>query len=321
MIKYLYILTSDETDYYTEQALMSITSLKMRMPDTFVSLLIDDVTEKTLTGKRGTILESVNELKIAEVDPQFNRKARSRWLKTSMRRHIKGDFLYIDCDTVICEDLSDIEKTTIDLGAVLDEHILLRECSIRKNVQSSEMFNFNFTFLDNYYNSGVIFCKDISICHSFFEEWHKLWLNNISKGIIDQPSFNQANKNFDGIIKEMDGIWNCQIPLGGLVFLVNSKIIHYISTIKNNNPYTMADPSLLKKIKEYGIDNDVIEKYLLHPKTNFYFHTRMITNKKTLEAMFSLQFQILKRIYNWKCIQLIEKCLQVIYNAMRKNKK
>ncbi|GHT86405.1 hypothetical protein FACS1894137_11940 [Spirochaetia bacterium] len=122
-MKYVYVLVSDESDYYFEQALMSITSLKMQMPAGFVVLLIDDITEKTLSGKRRDILELVDELKVVEIESKFNKKARSRWLKTTMREHIQGDFLYIDCDTVIAEDLSDIAKLDIELGGVPDSHV------------------------------------------------------------------------------------------------------------------------------------------------------------------------------------------------------
>jgi hypothetical protein len=41
-----------------------------------------------MIGKRKEILSHVNELKIITIDGHFNKKARSRWLKTSMRQHL-----------------------------------------------------------------------------------------------------------------------------------------------------------------------------------------------------------------------------------------
>jgi len=323
MIKYLYVLTSDETDYYLEQALMSITSLKMRMSDAFVSLLIDDITEKTLTDKRRNILDIINELKIVKIDSQFNKKARSRWLKTSMRRHIKGDFLYIDCDTVICDDLTDIENPSIILGAVLDRHILIQESRKKKFFQNNDkILGFNASFVsDKHFNSGVIFCRDNPICHSFFDEWHKLWIMGISKKIfIDQPSFNQANINFNKIITEMDGIWNCTIYFGGIVFLVNAKIIHYFATVHNDS-YILADYSILRYIKKICIIDDNIKKYLLHPKTSFYLHTELIANKKTIEIIYSRLFKLFKYIYYLKIIRLIDALIDTILFKLKANLK
>ena len=318
MIKYLYVLVSDETDDYLEQALISITSLKMRMPEAFVSLLIDDITKKTLVDKRGNILELINELKGIEIDSQFNKKARSRWLKTSMRRHIAGDFLYIDCDTVICEDLTEIENLGIDLGAVLDCHVLLHEHDAKEMFQNNDkLLGFDSSLKTNkHFNSGVIFCRDIPVCHSFFDEWHKLWLSGIKRRLIDQPSFNQANLNFDNIIKEVEGLWNCQICTGGIVFLVNAKIIHYFVTRKGSIPYTLADPLLIQKIKNTGIIDNDIKKLLTSPKNNFYLNTFLISNKKMQEIITSPLFSILRHIYDWSLIQLVNKLLVKIRNKM-----
>jgi len=309
MIKYLYVLVSDETDYYLEQALLSITSLKMRMPYAFVSLLIDDSTEKTLMEKRKNILELVSEVKVVEIETQFSKKARSRWLKTSMRRYISGDFLFIDCDTVICEDLSDIEKNDIMLGAVLDRHVLISDSSFKEDIQNNDkILKFNASLVsDKHFNSGVIFCRDNPLCYTFYEEWHKLWLRGSSKKIIDQPSFNQANLNFNNIITEMNGIWNCQIIQGGLIFLFDAKIIHIFTHSQNNGPYTLTDPFFLQKIKEAGIINSEVKSLLLYPKINFHKSTYIIADKKTIDIIISRMFPVVKKIYFWKCIELILK--------------
>ena len=318
-------MVSDETDDYLEQALISITSLKMRMPEAFVSLLIDDTTEKSLTDKRKNILELVNELKVVEIDSQFNKKARSRWLKTSMRRYIEGDFLFIDCDTVICEDLSEIENLGIDLGAVLDCHLLIHDHSRRDFFKNSDkLLGFESSLkTDKHFNSGVIYCKDITVCHAFFEEWHRLWLFGIKKRIIDQTSFNQANFNLNNIMAEMDGIWNCQIcsetRSGGLAFLANAKIIHYFGTRIDDGPYTLANHSLFQKIKFSGsIDND-IKKLLLSPKTNFNLRCYILSDNKIIEILKSPLFVILKRIYDWRLIQSINKLL-IKWLKSRQNK-
>jgi len=280
VLKYVYGLVSDETDYYLEQALMSITSLKIRMPDAFISLVIDDITDKTLIGKRKNVLGFVNELKVVNIALQFNKKIRSRWLKTSIRKHIDGNFIFIDCDTVICDDLSHIGNLDCDLGAVLDCHIL-RHGSDAKIIQGNDkILGFSASFVsDKHFNSGVIFCRDTSICHKFFDEWHGLWLSRMKSNIfIDQPSFNQANLNLNNIITEIDGIWNCQISKGGIVFLCDAKIIHYFTSLPGKNPYLLADFSLLHKISEIGIDEEII-KYLSHPKRIFSLNTRIEVRK------------------------------------------
>jgi hypothetical protein len=315
MFKYLYVLVSDENDYYLEQALMSITTLKMYTPDAYISLLIDDSTEKTLIGIRGSVLELINELIVEKIEGQFNKKARSRWLKTSMRLHIKGDFLFIDCDTIICSNLHGLEDFTADLGAVLDLHLLLQDSPARKRFQNRDKkLGFNTSYIsDKHYNSGVIFCKDNTICHSFFAEWHSLWVKGYTKSVKDQPSFNQTNLNFKNIIEEMQGVWNCQIRTGGIVYLNDAKIIHYFSN-ENNAPYALADPSVLQEIKKSGIINEDLRQCLFHPKSNFYSNTQLLTDKNTIDILRLRSFKIFSSMYNWGFFQIFEKILEIFSN-------
>jgi lipopolysaccharide biosynthesis glycosyltransferase len=317
MIKYLYVLASDDSDYYLEQTLMSITSLRMHAPSAFVSLLMDDVTEKALIDKRKNILELVNEVKIIEIDSQFNKKARSRWLKTSMRQHIEGDFLYIDGDTIICEDLKEVENFDMDLGAVLDCHVPLHDHIRKKYIQNSEkLLGLSVSSkTDKYFNSGVLFCRDIPTCHSFFKGWHLLWLKGYLKNDIDQPSLNQVNVDFNDMIKEINGTWNCQILVGGMAFFANAKIIHYFATnIIENNPCTLARLPVFHRIKEFCIIDDKIKEKLSHPKTEFSLRTTPISSKKILEIHDSYSFRLLKFIYNRKCFPLIERLLKILFS-------
>jgi hypothetical protein len=322
MIKYVYVLVSNEDDYYLGQALISITSLKMRMPNAFVSLLIDDSTEKALIGKRRNILELVNELKVVAIAPQFNKKARSRWLKTSMRQHIEGDFLYIDCDTVICEDLSDVENIPGDMCAVLDRHLLISNSPKKEYFHDNDKeLGFNASWKSNkHFNSGVILCKNISVCHSFFNKWHSLWVEGYTKMVIDQPSFNQVNYNLNNVIKEMEGVWNCQIHTGGIAFLADAKIIHYFSSIKSKISYTLFDPSILQNINLSCVIDEQLKKCLLYPKRNFYLHTEILTDKKTIEILYSKSFKLLRFFYDWKCFQLFEKLLRFLLSVKKKFK-
>jgi hypothetical protein len=302
-MKYIYVLVSDEKDYYYEQAFLSIVSLKMKMPAGFVSLLIDDITEKTLVDKRRNILGYINELKVIKVDNLFNKEARSRWLKTSMRHHIEGDFLFIDCDTVIVDDLSDIGKLNLDLGAVYNEHILLNDYFkyfpyTKKPMQNRDKkLGFVSTYQSNkYFNSGVMFCRDNPVIHNFFQAWHELWMFSASKGIAkDQPAFNHANLSFNNIITEIDGIWNCQINYGGIRYLEKAKIIHYLGSIESPCPYLLGDMYALCIIKENGCLTHDIEERLKYPKAAFMPNTRLITNTKSLIIIDSPIFLVLMR--------------------------
>jgi len=317
MIKYIYVLVSDEADYYLEQALMSIVSLRIHTPNAFVTLLIDNITEKSLENKRRNILELVSELKVVEIDSRFGKKARSRWLKTSMRQHVEGDFLYIDCDTIICDDLNDVKNNDVNLGAVLESHHSVKNHYFEKYFQNNDkILGFNASFESNYhFNSGVIFCRDIPICHSFFKEWHRLWLFCFEKGIlIDQASFNQANYILANVITELDGRWNCQIVVDGAIrYLHNAKIIHYYYNsvfLDKDGAYFLANQSILEDIKKTITISDELENNLRNSKCLFVPNTRLVVVGKFNDSM---TYHGVKKIFYSKLGGAIEFIFSAIY--------
>ena len=62
-VKYLFVLTSSPKDFFCEQTLVAIASLRVHNPNAFVTLLTDDKTAETLTGPRAALKDAVDELK------------------------------------------------------------------------------------------------------------------------------------------------------------------------------------------------------------------------------------------------------------------
>jgi len=313
-MKYLYVLTSDNSDCYLEQALLSMTSLRLWTPEAFISLLTDNITEATLIEKRSEIRNCVNELISVEIDDCFDKKARSRWLKTSMRHHIKGDFLYIDCDTIIVEDLSPLNNSggISNLGAIFDLHKCLSDAkkyptSFSKTKRKLEKLEFTpIENLSAYFNSGVLLCKDCSTVHIFFKEWHKLWLFCYQKGVAtDQQSLNQANYNLGNLITELDGKWNYQIKAhGGLKFLHAAKIIHYYKS--GDKTYLLANPNIFKKIKETGLINQELKSMLAEPKSLFSDDAKIVCeSNEDIAFRKSKIYKIAKHIYHSKFVKIV----------------
>ena len=155
----VYILISNGDDLFYEQLLVSLYSLRMHNPELNVVVLADEKTERTLHGKRSKIRELANEIKVVAVPEEYNPKARSRYIKTTFRNYLSGNLLFIDTDTVITDNLRDVENTNADMACVLDYHAPLDQQldgdKIRQNVQS--IFNENISDENIYFNSGVIF--------------------------------------------------------------------------------------------------------------------------------------------------------------------
>ena len=65
-VKYLFVMTSSPKDFFCEQTLVAIASLRDHNPNAFVTLLTDDKTAATLTsGSRAALKEAVDELKVS----------------------------------------------------------------------------------------------------------------------------------------------------------------------------------------------------------------------------------------------------------------
>jgi len=318
-MKYLYVLTSDDSDYYLEQTLLSITSLRLYMPDAFVVLLVDDVTEANLTGKRAEILKLITELKSIKIDSRFNKKARSRWLKTSMRMHITGDFFYIDNDTIIAGDLSSIENIDADIAAVLNDHIYLSEFVKtrlhRMNVYYKKLGFVHFSSWKYFFNGGIILCKDSKTGHDFFREWHHLWFLNFELGnVTDQQSLNQVNFIMNNVVREIDGIWNCQILNdGALQFLHDAKIIHYFATHVHSKFFLLANKEYTEKIKETGVVDQKTKDMLKNPKAHIAPNTRIMLVDRSLREFYdSAICGAAKRIYYTRLGSVIEFVFSII---------
>jgi hypothetical protein len=309
-MKYLYVLTSDTTDYYLEQALMSIASLKEHTPNGFVSLLVDDMTEKTLVESRRNILDMADELKIVTLPDGTGKMQRSRWLKTTMRDHIGGDFLYIDCDTVISGDLSAIDDLKIELGAVPDTHVPFNGGYGGRQYVLSVIKRIGFPFSPEpvyHFNGGLIFSRDTPLGRDFFAEWHRLWQISRSKGIpTDMPSLNQASINYNQCIQPIDGIWNCQIMNGGLQYLANAKIIHYFSSNKQENPYLLGNETVFENIRENGVTKDMRDKFK-NPKTLFVPQTMLIADKSILDFICTFTFLFKRRRFLKALCRFVDK--------------
>jgi hypothetical protein len=219
--------------------------------------------------------------------------------------------MFIDCDTIITGDITHDFESTMQIGTVLDTHVPLSMHHLKDDFikqKSASGFSDQFVF-SNYYNSGILFCRDTSATHAFFNKWHELWLESNRHGIsADQPSFNQANYELGDLITELPGEWNCQIAFNGLPFFHKAKIIHYYATsiVSFEPAYMLASPHILSSIKDTGNLTPEIAKMLDNPKSAFMAKSRIVADEVVLDILDSAYFQKLlwlrrghERLFFW----------------------
>jgi len=293
-MQYLYVLTSTPNDIFYEQFLLSVKSLRLLMPNAEIVLLCDAKTKDTLTGKREIHQNIITKTISVDVPPDFSQTEVSRWLKTSMRCIVSGDFLYIDCDTIITDDLSSIKDIGKKFGVCLDKHSLIDRHGKKNNIiENDKKLGFSSYLSNKHFNGGILYCPDTPEIHKLFERWHELWLFCKSKNIIrDMPSLNMAIYENPSFCTELDGTWNCQIAYNGLPYLANSKIIHYFATDLNfySSPFILASENILKQIKENGAISVEILELLKNPRAAFVPETRIISGDDMLSVINSNYF-------------------------------
>lgn len=268
--KLVYILTCSPDDNFIEQALLSIYTARYYNATALIILIVDDLTNKLLVGRRAEILEYISEKLVVDLPDDMNMINRSRWLKTSFRKLISGDLLFIDCDTIITSSLNEIDNCSSEIAAVLDSHLPLNKylVSIFDHVRKrAEIVGWDVTKEKYYFNSGVIYVKDTEGNSRFFEDWHSCWIKGIKSQIIaDQPYFALANIKSGRPVQRLDDVWNC-IMYTQPLFVDHAKIMHF-SSFKNMS-YLFGN-SFLRKVRNDGVQNNDFIKYsILNPLLSF----------------------------------------------------
>ena len=314
----VYVLTSSENDIYLEQAFVSMYSLKYYMPESHTILLTDKETEKTFAGLRKEEIKYADEIIAIDLDAEkYNGQQRSRILKTSVRKHVKGDFLFIDCDTIITKPLYDIEGIDADIAACWDTHSLFEDNPYRDMcIEHAQLLGWNVENEKEYFNSGVIYVKDSPIAHQFYDLWNQNWLNGLEKGVkMDQPAFALTNFQMGHIIKTLPDIWNCELK-HGIRYLKDAYIVHYLCTnpsvFQSKQLFILNEKDVLMEIKRTGCVPENIKKtiddpfyglaeithvfagediYFFHTDSYKYLRSRFKRGKKSMQDKWLMVFK------------------------------
>lgn len=252
--KLVYVLTCAPEATYIEQALMSVYSARHYNPDATIVLMVDDKTDALLTGKRGEILNYISEKIVVPFDDEsLTPMYRSRWIKTQVRQLIKGDFMFVDCDTITQRSLADIDGFECEVGAVLESHLPVSEfCEslLRTAQEANSKIGVDVDVEEQYFSSGVLLVKDTQKTHKLYELWHQYWKEGNEIGLkIDQPSLAKANREMGHIIEQIPDTYNC-ILFTRPTFVREAHILH-IAAFKN--PSFLFTDRVLNYVKENGL--------------------------------------------------------------------
>ena len=240
MFKIVYVTVGADKIEYINMQRIAVASAKKHMPHVPVVIVTDG---ETLPKLRKYKDFSGVELASFPVPADLNTVEKSRYLKTNLRSLVSGDFLYIDSDSIICEDFSD-DLPECSLGLVLDENRPLAEqddggAAIRRCAQAR---GFDLSGCESYFNGGVIFAKDDAPAKAFFKD------------------------SYDTVFPKQDGIytWRVSIQEGTIYFCDEANTVLF-SFFTKGTPSDLiphaeweiklleALPGIEKRAKQYGM--------------------------------------------------------------------
>lgn len=267
--KLIYVLTCAPEATYIEQALISIWSARYHNPDAHIVLLVDDKTNELLVGKRAEVLVYITEkVVIPFEDSSATMMYRSRWIKTQVRQMVKGDLLFIDCDTIVNKSLEEIDEVKAETAAVPESNLPIADFhpSLYESMEeNAKKIGWNKVGEEYYYSSGVIYVKDIPTAHKMFQLWHQYWIDGGKIGInIDQPSLAKANIECGRLIQPIENKWNC-IMFTYPRWAKDALVLHFAAY---RNMSFLFSKRVLRYIKENGL-TDYIKYYILHPTQSY----------------------------------------------------
>lgn len=273
--KVVYVLVSNRTDTYLEQALISVFSLREKNPEVEVVLVVDENTNSTLVDDRSLIKEFVNSVITIDVPEVFSKRQSSRYLKTNLRNLISGDYLFIDTDTIIVDDLSSIDFIQEDI-------IMAYNTNSPIPVSDSDRIGDRYMKINSkkvgwksfigytHYNSGVIYAKDCDSVKELYNRWYINWSECVKCGVdTDQMALIKSNEEVGEIIHPMEDIFNWQIQRHGSWIPTGTKILHYFASDYNHTAFIFAKDAFLRQIKNNGFPTDLIRYYLNHIEKAF----------------------------------------------------
>lgn len=298
--KVVYAVVSSADDFFIEQLQLSICSLRIHNKNAVVELVIDKETCDGLQGNRSFVKDMADSVHVVQCPTDYTQREKSRYLKTNIRRIVKGTFLYLDCDTLVCDSLEEIDKCDYELAMVADlnDHLLLYENNtIRKYAEAG----FGDATGVPYYNSGVIYSKDTSGTQDFFNTWYKYLIKSFDCGVMyDQPALCATNEKKNRIIKELSGEWNCQYKMKGMKFLDHAKIMHYYSDNGNDCLQKSMMGFFLNYVRYNTVSSDNVYGIIRNAKIEFYSLTT-ITQDQQIRLINSSALWLLSnrpRIFN-----------------------
>lgn len=300
----VYVLVANEKNLYLEEMWVSIFSLRRHHPEATVKVLVDMETKEYLS-RFPQLTSMIDETVVVQTPAGYNAKQRSRQIKTTIRNVLKGDYIFIDTDTVICKPLDGIVEDIRELkdfrgiAAVREGHVTMKDTLFPPTGTVKRIFDIDISQSPLMTNSGVMFVADIPFTHEFYKRWNENWKRScFEKGNSqDQPSLYATDCQYGYVIRELSGIYNAQVAMS-LKYYADAVILHWwhMDFIEDQSYSPYFSLKIYQDLKKEGEITPQIEELIINAKQSFVSPT-MPVGKEHILFLFSPAGKIFNRIY------------------------
>lgn len=300
----VYVLVANEKNLYLEEMWVSIFSLRRHHPEATVKVLMDVETKEYLS-RFPQLTSMIDETVVVQTPAGYNAKQRSRQIKTTIRNVLKGDYIFIDTDTVICKPLDGIVEDIRELkdfrgiAAVREGHATMKDTLFPPTGTVKRIFDIDISQSPLMTNSGVMFVEDIPFTHEFYKRWNENWKRScFEKGNSqDQPSLYATDCQYGYVIRELSGIYNAQVAMS-LKYYADAVILHWwhMDFIEDQSYSPYFSLEIYQDLKKEGEITPQIEELIINAKQSFVSPT-MPVGKEHILFLFSPAGKIFNRIY------------------------
>ncbi len=246
----VYVVTSSGRDIYSAMTRVSIASLRLTNPHIKVTVVCDAETDRAMRAGKDPLLDEVDEW-IAFETPPGPPAFRNRFLKTSLRQRITGQFLFLDSDTVIRDDISPVFRMPGDIAAAPNGSRFFSQDQF-EGVDREIVVEMGWS-VDQvvYWNGGVLLVSESTGANLFYRKWHEKWQQSFQQlqEYRDQSAMNAALFETGVVNGRLPSGYNAQIMYSPL-FGAEAPIWHYYSSLPSVLPKCITEA--LQSAKGFG---------------------------------------------------------------------
>ena len=320
----VYTLISSEKDYFLEELWVSLYSFRQFHHEATVNVLVDEPTRKYME-EFPKLCDMITNIVVVPVPEKYNAKQRSRVLKTSFRKYLKGSLLFLDTDTVVCKSLDEVDSLTCDIACVPEMHLPFEKMPFAPYGSVKAALGVDVHDCPYYFNSGVMYVADTEKTHEFFKRWNEKWTYSCFErgNSQDEPAFCVTDREMGFVIKPLADIYNAQVAMS-LKYFADAAIVHWwhMSFIENQDYSPYFSLQIYKDVKRFkGLSEETIE-LIKHCKQSF-ASPSMPVGKEHIYFLFSPAGKIFNRIYKegGAACFLMNKCASILEKIHKYTKK